>query len=79
LVEPNPLISGDKYAVLRMILFDSMNRILWARKVYKSVKTAVESATDYEAIDPDKIRGLLHSRVYVIVEKLLGSIERAES
>jgi len=55
LVEPNPLTFEDKYAVLRMILFDSMNRILWAQKVYKGVKTAIERATDYEAIDVDEI------------------------
>ena len=69
-VEPNPLVVGSKYAQLRIIICDFTNRVLWADEVYKNVKTAVKVATDYVAIDIDKIQGLTPYRVYVTVRKV---------
>jgi len=76
-VKPNPLMVGDKYALLRIILCDSTGKILWADEVYKGVEKAVEVATDYVAVDVDEVRGLTPYRVYVTVEKVTwGTLEK---
>ena len=69
-MEPNPLVVGDKYALLRIILCDSSGKILWAREVYKGVKKTVKVATDYVAIDVDKLQGTVPYRAYIIVKKV---------
>jgi len=76
-VEPNPLIMGDKYALLRIILCDSTGKILWTREVHKGVKMAVRVATDYVAIDVDEVQGMAPYKAYVIVEKVTwGSLKK---
>jgi len=76
-MEPNPLVVGDKYALLRIILCDSTSKILWAKEVYKGVKKAVRVATDYVAIDVDKVQGMAPYKAYVIVEKVTwGSLKK---
>lgn len=69
-VEPNPLTTGSKYALLKIVLCDSVGKIIWAREECKGVKKAVKVATGSIAIDTDKIQGIIPCKVYVIVSKV---------
>jgi len=69
-VEPNPLAIGDKYARLKITLYDPAGNILWANEVDKGVETAVNVASDSVAIDAGNIQGLAPYRACVEVEKV---------
>ena len=76
-VEPNPSAIGDKYARLKIILYDSTGNILWADEVYKGVKTTVSVASDSVAIDIGSINGLTPYRTCVVVDKVTwGTLEK---
>ncbi len=76
-VEPYSSATGNKYARLKIVLYDSAGNILWSREVDKNVGTAVSVASDSAAVDASTLRGQAPVRACVIVEKVTwGTLEK---
>ncbi len=69
-VEPNPAYIGDKYAVIKAVIYSGEGEVLWSNVVDKSVSSAVNSFTDYIVLSSRDIDDVDTCRVYFSVEKI---------